>query len=196
MSQANRVILVLASLAVGLANAACATQSDGLRRMTAEDPERTAANESSPPGGAFGATTYTHWAAAERLREVEQATCAEVPESDRDQGPLAHRDQIAAIETLSVRPYPKEPILQPAGVAVYLRTAPGMTEESLGRVLECHLAHHAVVGDRVADRASPLFVDDARVALSATGAGFRIAITARNVAAARAIIERALALAE
>ncbi|GEM_PF-2103631 len=195
MSQANRVMLVLASLAVVLANAACATQSDGLRRMAAEDPERAAANESSPPG-AFGATTYTHWAAAERLRDVEQATCAEVPEADRDQGPLAHRDQITGVETLSVRPHAKEPTLQPAGVAVYLRAAPGMTEASLGRVLECHLAHHAVVGDRVADRSSPLFVDDARVALSATGAGFRIAITARNVTAARAIIERALALAE
>jgi hypothetical protein len=194
MMRANSFVLVLAALFAGLTTGACATQSDSIRRTTAENHEL-AANGLSPPG-AFGATTYSHWAAAERLREVEQATCAEVPESDRDQGPLARRDRIAAIEPLSVRPYPKDPILQPAGVAVYLRAAPGMTEQSLGRVLECHLAHHAVVGDRVADRTSPLFVDDARVALSATGDGFRIAITARDVTAARQIIERARALAE
>jgi hypothetical protein len=52
------------------------------------------------------------------------------------------------------------------------------------------------VGAQVADRDSPLFVDDARVALSTTQSGFRISITSRDVVAAREVIEKARALVE
>jgi hypothetical protein len=191
MIRSNRCMVIFAAAVVGLASAGCATQSDAFRRMTAEDHER-AANLPDPPGDP---TPSDHLAIARELREREQSACADVPEAERDRGPLSRRDRIAAVEPLSERAYPKE-MPQPAGVAVYLRASPGVTEQWLGRVIECHLAHHAVVGDRMPDPVSPLFVDDARVALSSTGDGFRIAITARDVTTARAIIERARALVE
>jgi len=170
----------------------CATQADQFRRMSAEDHERAAG---SPSADESRAAADDHLGAARRLREMEQAACAEVSDADRDQGPFAHRDRITGVELLRDRPYPKE-MLQPAGVAIYMRASAGLTEQWLGRVLECHLAHHAVVGDRIAGRPSPLLVDDARVSLSSTVDGFRIAITARDVSAAREIIERTHALVE
>jgi hypothetical protein len=171
----------------------CATQSDAFRRMSAEDHERAAG---APASAEAEVTPEDHLGAARRLREMEAAACAEVPDADRDQGPFAHRERITDVELLRDRPYPKE-MLQPAGVAIYMRASNGLTEQWLGHVLECHLAHHAVVGDRMASgRPSPLLVDEARVSLSSTIDGFRIAITARDVAVARQIIERAQALVE
>jgi hypothetical protein len=134
-------------------------------------------------------------AVVRRMREMEQAACEDVPDVERDRGPLSPRERIAGVELLRHRPRSTE-TLQLAGVAIYLRGAPGMTDESLGRVLECHLAHRAVVGDRVADKDSPLFVQDARVAVSSAAGGFRIAITARDLDSARQIIQRATALVE
>lgn len=170
----------------------CATQSDQFRRMSAEAHERAAHATASTD---TDVTAEDHLGAARRLREMEQAACAEVSDADRDQGPFARRDRIMDVELLRDRPYPKE-MLQPAGVAIYLRASAGLTEQWLGHVLECQIAHHAVVGDHMVGRPSPLLVDDARVSLSSTIDGFRIAITARDVTTAREIIERAQALVE
>lgn len=176
------------------ASLGCATQSDQFRRLSAEDHER-AASSPAAASGDTGATAAEHLAAARRLREAERAACADVSDSDRDRGPFARPDRITDVEVLRDRPYPKE-MLQPAGAAIYVRASAGLTEEWMARVLECHLAHHAVVGDRMIGRPSPLFVDDARVSLSSTGDGFRIAITTHDVSAAREIIERARGLVE
>ncbi|HXX67430.1 MAG TPA: hypothetical protein VEK07_09630 [Polyangiaceae bacterium] len=191
MLSSNRCLATIAAIAT-IGSVGCATQSDRFRGMSAEDLERSAhlsasADDRAAAGDRLGA--------ARRLREMEQAACAEVSDADRDQGPFARRDRIQDVELLRDRPYPKQ-MLQPAGVAIYLRASDGLTEQWLGHVLECHLAHHAVVGDHMAGRPSPLLVDDARVSLSSTVDGFRIAITAREVSAAREIIERAQALIE
>jgi len=187
----NRCVAAIAAIAA-IGSLGCATQSDRFRGMTADELEKSArlsasADDRAAAGDGFGA--------ARRLREMEQAACAEVSDADRDQGLFAQRDRIQDVELLRDRPYPKQ-MLQPAGVAIYLRASEGLTEQRLGHVLECHLAHHAVVGDRMAGHRSPLLVDDARVSLSSTVDGFRIAITARDVSAAREIIERAQALVE
>lgn len=191
MLTSSGYIAALAAM-VTIGSVGCATASDQFRRMSAEDHERAARGA---PSESFEATADDHLAAARRLREMEQAACAEVSDADRDQGPFAHRERITDVELLRDRPYPKE-MLQPAGVAIYVRASQGLTEQWLGHVLECHLAHHAVVGDHVVGRPSPLLVDAARVSLSSTLDGFRIAITARDVSAAREIIERAQALVE
>ncbi len=184
--------ITLTAVATALASAGCATESDAFRRMSAEDHEKVAGNPSAlqPPG----TTVEDHLSAARRLHAIEQSACVDVPASARDEGPLVRRD-VAGVRTLQDRPNEKT-MLQPAGVAVYLRATPGMTEEWLGRILECHLAHHGVVGERMTDHASPLFVEDTRIALSSTGDGFRIAITSRNVSTAREIIERAQTLVQ
>jgi hypothetical protein len=176
---------------LGFASQACAAQADAFRYPS--DVDHDVASGASPTNR--GDVANDSLAVTRRLRAMEQAACADVPEADRDQGPFAHREWITGFELLRDRPYPKE-MLQPAGVAVYLRATPGMTEEWLGRVLECHLAYHAIVGDRPSHRSSPLLVDDIRVALSSTGDGFRIAITSRDIAAAREVIGRTHAIVE
>ncbi|MGD0674906.1 MAG: hypothetical protein ABSC94_05770 [Polyangiaceae bacterium] len=187
----KRWFLGIGALVAATASQACASQSDSFRRLSAEAHEQ--AVDAAP--GDLGATADDHRTEARRLRSIEQAACADVPEADRDEGPLSPRTHIVALELLRERPYPKE-MLQLAGVAMYLRAAPGQTEQWLDRVLECHLAHHAVVGARMPNRASPLFVDDVRIALSSTGDGFRIAITTHDEAAAREVVQRAKSLVE
>jgi hypothetical protein len=70
-----------------------------------------------------------------------------------------------------------------------------MTEQWLGRVIECHLAHRATLGDAAADRASSPFADDTQVLVSSTPTSFRVAITSTDVDTARSVIARAERLA-
>ncbi|HLK35799.1 MAG TPA: hypothetical protein VKU41_03530, partial [Polyangiaceae bacterium] len=126
-----------AVVVIASASQACATQGDAFRHMSAEAHEQVANQATS--GGDLGATPNDHLMAAARLRAAELSACAGVPESDRDEGPLARRNQIEDVETLHDRIHTKA-MLQPSGVAVYLRATPGLTEQWLGRVLLCHLA--------------------------------------------------------
>jgi hypothetical protein len=121
---------------------------------------------------------------------AEQAACAEVPDADRDQGPFARRDRIVRVEELQERANTKV-APHPVGAAVYVRAAPGMTEQWLGRVIECHLAHRATLGGLAADRDSSPFAEDSRVSVSSTPTAFRVAITSSDLDTARSVIARA-----
>ncbi|MCL2448253.1 MAG: hypothetical protein FWD17_04850 [Polyangiaceae bacterium] len=178
------------AIALALAGSACAGQSDAFHRVSPMDHERIAQSDRGPTTDATPEATML---AAQRLRADEASACAEVPVEDRDLGPLASRSRIAGVEDLSEHVHPKE-LAQPVGAAIVVRATPGLTAEWLGRLISCHMAHHAVVGNGIADAASPLFVSDARIAVSSTGDGFRISITANDVDAARQIIERAHAM--
>ncbi len=175
--------LIMGSLLVG----GCATETAAFRGMTAVDHERAAGGQ-----GPDGATAAEHAAAAKRLRDAELAACAEVPDADRDQGPFARRERITGVEEVRDRVYAKG-MKQPFGVVVYLRATPGVTEQWVRRVTECHLAHHAVVGWNDSERVSPLS-EDARIAVSTTGTGFRVSITSPDVDVARSVIRKASTL--
>lgn len=173
--------------AAALACSACAGSSAALGRAHTAGSDRVAMSSAGPVSDA---TPNAHYP-----RTSEETLCADVPAAERDQGPLSSPARITAVEPLSERPHPKE-FAQPSGAAVYLLATPGLTQEWLGRVLACHIAHHAVVGDRVPDITSPLYVENARIAVSSTGDGFRIAITSTDVDTARLIIERANAIVQ
>jgi len=121
------------------------------------------------------------------LRDTEVRACAEVPELDRDSGPFGRRDRIAYVEEIRDRLYPKQ-MTQTFGIAVYIRATPGVTEQWLGRVIECHKAHAALAG--TSDAADPLVGTDARVKIDSTATGFRVAITSPNLETARALLEK------
>ncbi len=177
------------AIAVTLTGAGCATQTSAFRHMSAEEHERVGA------AGGDAADATDHLAIAQDLRRAEQAACFEVPDAERDAGPFGHRDRIEGVQVVRERLFPKAPE-QPVGVAVTLRAAPGLTEQWIGRVIQCHLAHKAVVGARVAEETCPLSVDDARVDLSSTHSGFRVTITSKDPAAARALIQRCSTLTD
>jgi hypothetical protein len=172
-----------------LLGAGCATQTAAFRHMSAEDHERVGA------AGGDAADAADHLTAAKDLRRAEEAACFEVPDAERDAGPFARRERIATVEVVRDRLFPKMPE-QPVGVAVTIRAAPGLTEQWVGRVIQCHLAHRAVVGARLAEQACPLSADGTRVDLSATHTGFRVTITSKDAAVARSVIARCSALAD
>jgi hypothetical protein len=122
--------------------------------------------------------------------EAEKAACAEVPDTDRDQGPFANRGHVERVEEVRERLFPKAPP-QLVGAAVYVRATPGLTEQWLGRVIECHLAHRASLGGLASDQAVSPFAEDARVSVSSTPTSFRVAITSPDIAVARSVVAKA-----
>ncbi|MDP9150981.1 MAG: hypothetical protein M3O36_13710 [Myxococcota bacterium] len=159
----------------------CATQSSAFHHMSAADQDTAA---TAPQGDPTLASE--HAAAAQRLRETERSACVGVPDAERVEGPFARKERIAGVTVIRDRPFPKG-MEQSVGVAVYLRAEPGMTQQWLGRVTECHLAHHAVAG-RLENDHCPLSFDDAKVNVSSTPDGFRLAITSRDSDVARSVI--------
>jgi hypothetical protein len=180
-----------AALAVALASVVvggCATQSSAFRQMSATDHEAAARATTD------STLAEEHVDAARRLRDEEHAACYGVSDTDRDAGPFARGDSVTGIEIVRDRGvFPKGP-LQPVGVSVYLRAESGMTQQWLGRVVACHLAHVAVVGEE--PRRSPLSVPNADVTVSSTQVGFRVTITSHDTDAARSVVERGRELAE
>jgi hypothetical protein len=173
------VPLAVASLAV----AGCGTQSAAFRQMSAADHDAEARALQGDPVAAAD-----HVAAAQTLREREQAACVNVPEAERIDGPLAHPDRIVRMTVIRDRLWPKG-MLQPVGIALYVRADPGMSEQLFYRMTECHLAHYAVVGRPEGDQ-SPLGVKDAKVSVSATSDGYRVAITSRDTDAEHELVAR------
>ncbi len=140
---------------------------------------------------ACGATTGAQPRAA-TAAEQERAACAEISDAERDAGPFARRDRIVGVEPIHQVVSPKAPA-PIAGVAVYLRATPGMTEQWLGRVIECHVAHRSALA---ASSNDPLLVGDARIAVSTTPTAFRVAITSNDQESAQRIFVAGNALAE
>jgi hypothetical protein len=184
----NRTAAPLSALVCFVVSGCAATDATSFRTMTATEHEKVASS------GGDGATTAEHLAAARDLREQERSACAEVPDADRDQGPFARRDRIVGAHELRARLFPKAPA-QTVGVAVEIRATPGTTEQWLGRVVQCHLAHYAVVGGGLAEPGDPLMTAGAHVSVAATQTGFRVAITSQSLEVARELLQKGFALA-
>jgi hypothetical protein len=177
------------AIAIGLGcfTPACAAQSQAFQHMSATEHEAAAQAAPEP------ALAAEHADAAKQLRDQESAACYGISESDRDRGPLARADEITGIQIVKDRGiFPKGP-LEPVGVSLYLRAEPGVTEQWLGRVVACHVAHVAVVGhDRYP---GPLEVPGAQASVSSTGVGFRVTITSHDRDAVRSVVQRGQELA-
>jgi hypothetical protein len=194
----KRIGYKTAALAIAsvLTAGGCATQSGSFRRMTAEDHEAAAGALRTRTSDELGAATaQDHLAEAQRLRENEQSACFEIPDTERETGPFGRRDRIVGMEILRDRSFPKAPPQQ-AGVAIYLRAAPGMTEQWVGRLVECARAHRAAFGPRASSTVSALFESGPEFRVSATPTGFRVAIKSLDLDVSRAVIEKAHALVD
>ena len=180
----------VAIAAAPLLIAGCAaTQSAAFRHMSAADHERAAQAAQNPEG----ATSAEHLTAARQLRDAETAACADIPDTERVQGPFSHRERIAGVEEVRDRVHPKWPE-QPFGIAVYIRATPGVTAQWVGRQAACALAHSAVVGASAAAEASP-WTEDAKVSVSTTVTGFRVSFTSADIDTARRLVAEGRALA-
>ncbi len=179
----NAVNICLAVIGSTLPLGCATTDTASFRQMSAADHDRVAS--------ALSADTQTaseHASAAQQLRDAERVACTGVPSKDRDAGPFADRGRIESIEILRDRTWAKG-MIQPIGVAIDLRSEPGITEQWLSRILECHMAHQAVVG-RTAYDSSPLAQYGSKVTVTATATGFRVTITSKDIDVARSVIAK------
>jgi hypothetical protein len=169
-----------------VATMGCASQSDAFRQMSAAEHESVARTDP--------AEAPQHLEAARVLRDEEKVACYGVPDLDRVQGPLATPDRIAGIQVVRDHgEFPKAP-LKPVGVAIDVRAEPGMTQQWLGRLVACHMAHVAVAGTD--PQPSPLSVPNAQVSVSSTSVGFRVTVTSKDRDIARSVVDKGQQLAD
>lgn len=73
------------------------------------------------------------------LRDVEARDCAGMADADRDTSPFDHREDIVAVE----------PLLEGGrtmGATVFFRKVPGLTQDSLQKHVDCHIARNSALG--------------------------------------------------
>ena len=137
-------------------------------------------------------------AASEALRTAEASACSGISEEDRDTSPFDHREDIRSVSPL------KEPnkngrtiSYRMAGSEVAFRAVPGMTEEWLQRVVDCHLARNSAIGHETAgmEMAScPLTLLGTEASVRSVGDGFAVVIRANDDKTAQQILQRSEAL--
>jgi hypothetical protein len=155
-----------------------------------------------------------HRAASKALVDAEQRFCFGIAEADRDLSPFYHREDVTAVQGLVSTPaqaygFPgggisvveiqqiEKEVLGPGGLRgarVTFRAVPGMTGEWLQRVVHCHLARNAVVGNDPSMSFCPLAVPHATAVVTSTGSGFAVDVTSDDADSVREIVKRASAL--
>jgi hypothetical protein len=136
-----------------------------------------------------------HRKAARTLREAEARACAQVAPADRDMSPFARQSDIRQVEEVG-RSGGDGPLGAGAGAMVAFLAVPGLSVESLQRIVDCHLARDAALGfDQRHMSYCPLNVRGARAQVKPVPAGLGVFVTSTDAAAALEIVRRARALA-
>lgn len=134
-----------------------------------------------------------HRAASAVLRDAEASACQGIPAADRDMSPFNHREDIVRVERI------EREVLGPGGLRgarVIFRAQPGMTAESLQRLVDCHVARWAALGIDDPDVAyCPLALNGVSAKVKSVVGGFAVEIVAKDEKTAGAVVGRAQALA-
>lgn len=134
-----------------------------------------------------------HRAASQELRGVEARTCNNISAGDRDMSPFYHREDIVSVEPSTERTgrYGRRVV----GAEVVFAALPGMTSEWLQRVVDCHLARNAVLGDDDKTMSyCPLAVPHTTAVVHSVGNGFAVDIRAIDDRSVKDVVSRAEAL--
>jgi hypothetical protein len=130
-----------------------------------------------------------HRAASKVLRDTEARACAGVASEDRDLSPFFHRESILRVE----------PLREPAtvGARVVFRPIEGMTPEFLQRLVDCHLARNAALGDEALGlEDDPLGLPKIKAQAMRVWDGIAIELRADKAETALKILARANALVQ
>lgn len=126
-----------------------------------------------------------HRAASAALRDAEARACAGVSNRDRDMSPFAHREDIESVTVLEKR----------QGAVITFRAIPGMTVETLRRIVDCHLARNASLGHDLPEMSyCPLVPKGVTATVKAAGPGFAVEMRANDPTALEELIRRAQGL--
>lgn len=134
-----------------------------------------------------------HRAASSTLRAAEDAACAGLAAEDRDISPFAYTADVASVDALTVtRSGGKATLVDTVGAVVTVRAVPGLTEEWLQRVVDCHVARAAAMGhSTTAMPDCPLVPEGVSAKVSSTGSGFAVEIRTPDSEAAADVLARA-----
>ena len=137
-----------------------------------------------------------HRAASQALRDAETGACVGLSDDDRDMSPFMHRDDIASVEPLTEGTTSgKNQSARTTGAIITFRAAPGMTAQWLQRVVDCHLGRNAALGHDVPEMPyCPLVPKGVTARVTATDAGFAIAVRSDDSQTSQEILRRARAL--
>ena len=134
-----------------------------------------------------------HRASSQALSDAETQACAGLAEEDRDTSPFAHVADIHSVSQLKEeRPVGKNKENRETGATVVFRAAPGLTEEWLQRIVNCHLARNAAVGHDMAEMPyCPLVPKGVQAGVRSVGDGFAVDIRSEEPGTAAEIWRRA-----
>jgi hypothetical protein len=136
-----------------------------------------------------------HRAASQALKDAEALTCTGISEQDRDMSPFFHHKDIQKVTELKgpvSAQSGKAQLQRTVGASVVIRAVPGLTQEWLQRIVNCHLARNAAAGGEMPELpACPLVPRGARASVKSVGDGFAVNITAEDSATAQEIWRRA-----
>ncbi len=121
----------------------------------------------------YRAQAAKHRAAAQALRNAEQAACQGIAERDRDTSPLLHADDLLGFE--------KDSSSEPGGPVafrIHFRAIEGVDAARMQRRLDCRLARSASRGFEVPEMPyCPLVLQGVSAVAYAEGAGLDVVLT-------------------
>lgn len=143
-----------------------------------------------------------HSAAGQALDGAEKRACQGVSQADRDISPFLHRDSITEVRPLTRSSGASDDVYgseraveQPAGATIVLLPAPGVTAERLERIVQCHIARNAALGNNLQEMPlCPLAPKGVTATATSTGNGFAVSISSDDKGTAAEILRRARAL--
>lgn len=148
-------------------------------------------------GACAPAATRAAQTAADREAQVERTRCGG-HDDEKSLAPVFRGEAVQNIEALYRRD-DGSPAARSAvrGAAITVRALPGMTEESLGRALQCHSAR-ATLGDSRGAWDDPFFLPGSFVGIDvhAAGYGFEVEVAGASSDEGYAILTRAQAFAK
>ena len=135
-----------------------------------------------------------HRVAAAALVEAERAACAGLGSHDRDLSPFFHVEDIASVKLLGDQDRAGRP-RSGAGARIVFRKVPGLTADSLRRIVDCHRARAASVGYVMPEMSyCPLALKDVKATVSPAAEGLAVEVTSDDPAVAAEIVRRTRAL--
>jgi hypothetical protein len=132
-----------------------------------------------------------HRASAQTLRDAESRACIGLADVDRDTSPFSHTADVTSVVALT-GPGPATDAEQVVGATVTLRSVRGLSVAWLERVVACHLARNAALGNEVPEMPTcPLVPRGVSAHVRATRGGFAVDVHAETAEGAAEVLRRA-----
>jgi hypothetical protein len=136
-----------------------------------------------------------HRAASQALQNAEAQGCAGLSDEDRDMSPFGHVADIRSVSELKADVTGRTGKIKTgstAGATIVFGAVPGLTQEWLQRIVNCHLARNAAVGHDMAEMPyCPLVPRGAQATVRSVGDGFAVDVRADDAQSAAEIWQRA-----